>query len=140
MIAAIYARKSTDQSGVSDKQRSVARQVEHARAYVTSKGWAVAEDHVYVDDGISGAEFERRPGLQRLRAALKPRPSFTVLIVSEQSRLSRDTADTLQVLKELARAGVRVYAYQDDRPISLDTPGRHAGDDHQRLEGLRGAA
>jgi site-specific DNA recombinase len=28
----------------------------------------------------------------------------------------------LQVLKELARAGVRVYAYQDDRPISLDTP------------------
>jgi site-specific DNA recombinase len=47
---------------------------------------------------------------------------FQVLIVSEQSRLSRDTADTLQVLKELARAGVRVYAYQDDRPISLDTP------------------
>ena len=26
MIAAIYARKSTDQSGVSDEQRSVARQ------------------------------------------------------------------------------------------------------------------
>ncbi len=45
-----------------------------------------------------------------------------MLIVSEQSRLSRDTADTLQVLKELARAGVRVFAYQDDRPISLDTP------------------
>jgi hypothetical protein len=30
MKAAIYARKSTDQSGVNDEQRSVARQVEHA--------------------------------------------------------------------------------------------------------------
>lgn len=123
MIAAIYARKSTDQSGVSDDQRSVARQVEHARAYAARKGWIVADEHVYVDDGISGTEFDRRPGLQCLRAALKPRPRFSVLVVSEQSRLSRDTADTLQFLKELARAGVRVYAYQDDRAISLDTPG-----------------
>jgi hypothetical protein len=30
MIAAIYARKSTDQSGISDEQRSVARQVRDA--------------------------------------------------------------------------------------------------------------
>jgi hypothetical protein len=58
MTAAIYARKSTDQSGVSDEQRSVARQVEHARAYAARKGWAVLEEHVHVDDGISGAEGE----------------------------------------------------------------------------------
>jgi hypothetical protein len=32
MIAAIYARKSTEQNGVADDQRSVARQAEHARA------------------------------------------------------------------------------------------------------------
>jgi hypothetical protein len=31
MIAAIYARKSTEQSGVADEQKSVARQIEHAR-------------------------------------------------------------------------------------------------------------
>jgi len=30
MIAAIYARKSTDQAGVSDDQKSVSRQVESA--------------------------------------------------------------------------------------------------------------
>jgi hypothetical protein len=35
MAAAIDARKSTDQSGISDEQRSVARQVEHARTYAT---------------------------------------------------------------------------------------------------------
>jgi hypothetical protein len=86
----------------------------------------VPQSCIFVDDAFSGAEFRRRQGGERLRAALKPRPSFQVLIVSEQSRLSRDTADTLQVLKELARAGVRVFAYQDDRPISLDT--RRASD------------
>ena len=31
--------------------------------YAERKGWTVADDHVYVDDGISGAEFENRPGL-----------------------------------------------------------------------------
>lgn len=40
MIAAIYARKSTEQTGVADEQKSVARQVDHARAYATSKGMA----------------------------------------------------------------------------------------------------
>jgi DNA invertase Pin-like site-specific DNA recombinase len=82
----------------------------------------VPEACIFVDDGISGAELEKRPGVQRLRAALEPRSPFQILTVSEQSRLSRDTSDTLQVLKELARAGVRVFAYQDDRAISLETP------------------
>jgi hypothetical protein len=31
MIAAIYARKSTEQTGVADEQKSVACQVDHAR-------------------------------------------------------------------------------------------------------------
>jgi site-specific DNA recombinase len=122
MIAAIYARKSTDQNGVADDAKSVTRQIEHAKAYAARKGWAVLDECIFVDNGISGAELERRPGVERLRAALRPSAAFEVLIVSEQSRLSRDTADTLQVLKELARAGVRVFAYQDDRPISLETP------------------
>jgi len=35
MIAAIYARKSTEQA-VSDDQKSVTRQIEHARAYAAA--------------------------------------------------------------------------------------------------------
>ena len=76
MIAAIYARKSTDQSGVSDDQKSVARQIEHARQYAERKGWRVADELVFVDDGISGAEFAGRPGFVRLMNALKPLPAF----------------------------------------------------------------
>jgi len=59
MIAAVYARKSTDQN-IADEEKSVTRQVEHARAYAKRKGWTVADEHVYADDGISGRL--RQPG------------------------------------------------------------------------------
>jgi len=77
MIAAIYARKSTDQNGVPEEE-SVARQVERARAYAAAKGWTVAEEHIYVDDNRSGTDFATRPAFVRLMAALKPRPAFQV--------------------------------------------------------------
>jgi hypothetical protein len=37
MIAAIYARKSTEQNGIADEQKSVARQVDRARQYAHRK-------------------------------------------------------------------------------------------------------
>src|SRR4051812_6701799 len=122
MTAAIYARKSTDQSGVSDEQRSVARQVEHARAYATRKGWRVLDEHVYVDDGISVAEFANRPGFLRLMNTLKPRAPFQVLIMSEESRLGRESIETGFALKQLIQAGARVFFYLEDRERTLDSP------------------
>ena len=86
IIAAVYARKSTEQAGVNDVQKSVARQIEQARRYAAAKGWTIADEHVYADDGISGAEFANRPGYLRLLNALKPAAPFDVLIVSEISR------------------------------------------------------
>jgi DNA invertase Pin-like site-specific DNA recombinase len=75
MIAAIYARKSTEQTGVSEEAKSVARQCEHAKAYAHKKGLMVAGEHIYIDDEISGAEFGGRcPGLERLVGQLKPPP------------------------------------------------------------------
>ena len=62
MITAIYARKSTDQSAVADDQKSVARQIARAREYAVRKGWTAPAEFVFTDDGISGAEFDRRPG------------------------------------------------------------------------------
>jgi hypothetical protein len=37
MIAAIYARKSTEQNGVADDQKSVTRQIQHARQYASAR-------------------------------------------------------------------------------------------------------
>jgi site-specific DNA recombinase len=122
MTAAIYARKSTEQSGIADEQKSVARQVEHARAYAQRKGWTVDDEHVYVDDGISGAEFANRPGFLRLMNTLKPRAPFQVLIMSEESRLGREAIETAYTLKQLVTAGVRVFFYLEDRERTLDSP------------------
>src|SRR5262249_53773641 len=121
MIAAIYARKSTDQN-IADEEKSVTRQVERARAYAVRKGWTVAEEHIYADDGISGAEFERRPGYLRLMNALKPRAPFQVLIMSEESRLGRESLETGYALKQLIAAGVSVWLYLEDRERTIDAP------------------
>jgi DNA invertase Pin-like site-specific DNA recombinase len=120
--AAIYARKSTEQYGVADDQKSIARQVDHARQYATGKGWAVDEAAVFVDDGISGAEFETRPGFLRLMNSLKPRAPFQVLVMSEESRLGREAIETAYALKQLVQAGVRVFFYMEDRERTLDSP------------------
>lgn len=68
----------------------------------------------------SGAEFKKRPGLQALLTALEPAAPFQILLVFEQSRLGRDTVRTLGVIQELRDASVKIFAYLDDREISLE--------------------
>jgi site-specific DNA recombinase len=121
MIAAVYCRKSTEQA-VADDAKSVTRQIEHAREYATRKDWTVADEHIYVDDGISGAEFANRPGFVRLMNALKPKPHFDVLIMSEDSRLGREAIETAYALKLIIQSGVRVFCYLEDRERTLDSP------------------
>ena len=120
MIAAIYARKSTEQTGVNDEERSVTRQIEHATAYALRKGWTVEEEHVYVDDGVSGAEFVRRQGFLRLMNALKPHPQFQVLIMSEESRLGREAIQVSYAFKQIIDSGVRLFFYMTDQERKLD--------------------
>ena len=122
MRVAIYARKSTDQSHVSEAQKSVSRQVDQARQYAAQKGWSAADAHVYVDDGLSGAEFATRPGFLRLMNALKPRPDFQVLVMSEESRLGREAIETAYALKQIITSGVRVFFYLEDRERTLESP------------------
>jgi len=77
---------------------------------------------VYVDDGVSGAEFANRPGFLRLMNSLKPRPSFQVLVMSEESRLLRKAIETAYALKQLVQAGVRMFFYLEDRERAPDSP------------------
>ena len=117
MKAAVYARKSTDDGG-----DSTARQIEHAKAYAEKKGWTVSDAHIYEDTGISGAEFENRPGLQKLLSTLKPSSPFSALIMSEESRLGREMLEVGWRLKQLSVAGVRVFLYLQDRELTINSP------------------
>ena len=62
MIAAIYSRKSTEQSGVADEAKSVSRQIEHAKAYCASKGWRVADELL----PLEWHQIDRAAGVIRL--------------------------------------------------------------------------
>ena len=120
MIAAIYARKSTDQH-VAEDAKSVTRQVENARAFAASKGWTVDNRCVYIDDGISGTEFAKRPGFMRMMGTL-PRPPFRVLIVSEQKSIGREMSETAMTIKQLAMAGVEIFEYVHGASLTPRTP------------------
>ncbi len=131
MIAAIYARKSTEQN-VADDAKSIARQMENARAFAAKKGWQVAEAHIYVDDAISGAEYVKRPAYLRMMATLDPHPPFDVVVVMEQSRLGRDTGRVLLAIQQLEDAGVEIWNYHGGR-ISV---GDESGEVNATILGL----
>src|SRR4030095_8247466 len=96
-------------------------QVTLASAFAEAHGWIVAEDHVYSDDGISGAEVDdRRPGLARLLAALKQRPRpFDVLVMMDESRLGRDQWRTGYLLAQIKDAGLALGYYEAKRHANL---------------------
>ena len=54
--------------------------------------------------------------------ALKPRPPFQVLVMSEESRLGREAIETAYALKQLITSGVRVFFYLENRERTLDSP------------------
>jgi site-specific DNA recombinase len=116
--AAIYARKSNDDSDREEENKSVTRQVERARAYAEKRGWTVDGEHVYVDDGVSGAEFKNRPALLRMLIQLK---EFDVIIMSELSRLGREQTQTSSVLADIYSKGRRIFYYLTDQELPFDS-------------------
>ena len=122
MIAAIYARKSTEQNGVADDQKSVARQIENARAFAATKGWVVADAHVYADDAVSGAETRKLRNRQRLLDSIATgRPPFQILIMRDASRFSRrDGDEAFGELKRLTQ-NVEIWFYQDGTRFTFGT-------------------
>src|SRR5438874_569464 len=117
MIAAIYARKSTDQSDVSDAEKSVTRQISLAKAFAAEKGWQVIEE--YVDDGISGQESVKLVNRARMLADAT-QGKFSVIIVRDYDRISRDDREGPAFVYMLADAGVPVWEYTTRAPIKVD--------------------
>jgi site-specific DNA recombinase len=115
--AAVYARRSKEQDDVENDAKSVNRQVENARVFATAKGWTVLEEHVYVDDGISGgSSLAKLEGKARLLDAIthsKAAP-FEALICQAPDRFSRrDGDEAFAELKAISKRGVQVWFYSD---------------------------
>src|SRR5436853_4887486 len=113
MRAAVYARVSTTRQA---QAQGIEQQLDRLRAAVAGHGWELHEQHVYRDDGYSGASLGR-PGLDRLRdhAALA---DLDVVLVTAPDRLARNYVHQVLLIDELAGRGCRVEFL--DRPMSTD--------------------
>jgi site-specific DNA recombinase len=118
--AAAYIRKSNDQQDRTEEVKSVATQRDLVTTFAAARGWTLDDKHIYADDGITGALFAERPGLQALLAATRTTPvPFTKLIIVEQSRLGRDQIDTMVLIRDIEESGVEIWSTRDGRRITL---------------------
>ena len=102
-IAAIYARVS---SARQQQNETIGSQLEALLSYAQAYDYQVSPQHIYQDDGYSGAYLDR-PALERLRDAVAAGELEAVLIVSPD-RLARQFAYQYIVTEEFERAGCRV--------------------------------
>jgi len=90
---AIYIRWSTEDQG---EGTTLDVQMEACRAYIISQGWAINEDLIFVDDGISGGTLQR-PALGRLRAQISA-GDVDCVVVYKLDRLSRSVLDMVKLV------------------------------------------
>lgn len=103
---AAYARYSSDlQSPL-----SIDDQLRICREYAKSRGFVFLEEHIYVDEAVSGVGADR-PGLGRLlNTALAAARPFDVILLDDSSRLARNTKDALTFFEKLNFAGIWLIA------------------------------
>src|SRR5918997_2263986 len=113
MRTRIYARVSTQRQAQAD---GLAQQIERLQAHALQQGWSVAPEHIFRDDGYSGAKLTR-PGLERLRDRTALRQLDRVLITAPD-RLARNYVHQVLLLEEITATGCEVEFL--DRPVNQD--------------------
>jgi site-specific DNA recombinase len=113
MQVAIYVRVSTLRQ---QKAQTIEQQLDRLQAHVATQGWSLADEHIFRDDGYSGAKLNR-PGLDSLRdrAAMA---EFELVLITTPDRLARKYVHQMLLLEELETHGCCVEFL--DRPMSDD--------------------
>jgi site-specific DNA recombinase len=117
MRTAIYVRISTV---THSQQHSIEEQIERLRTHLISRGAQAADEHVFRDEGRSGATLNR-PALDRLRDHVRL-GNYDHIFVTAPDRLARNYVHQMVLLEEFERAGCRVEFL--DQPLG-DTPHEH---------------
>jgi len=126
MEVALYVRVSTNRQ---QQHQTIAQQIACLREQVaTQPDWHLREEHVYRDDGYSGAKLNR-PGLDRLRDRAAS-GAFARVLITAPDRLARNYVHQMLLLEELTQHGCQIEFLE--RPMSNDPH------DHLLLQ-IRGA-
>jgi site-specific DNA recombinase len=116
MKIALYARVSTNRQMQS---QSIEQQIERLQeAVVQNSDWELASEHVYRDDGYSGAKLNR-PGLDRLRDAASM-AAFELVLVTAPDRLARKYVHQVLLIEEMKKLGCDIQFLE--RPMQEDDP------------------
>ena len=113
MRIAVYARVSTQRQA---EAQTIEQQLERLRTHIQAQGWALLDQHVFRDDGYSGAQLNR-PGLERLRDQAA-QAEFDRVLLTAPDRLARKYVHQVLLIEELERFGCQVEFL--DRPMSQD--------------------
>ena len=111
MNIAVYVRVSTQRQA-----QTIEQQLDSLRKYYETQGWVWQEEHIFRDDGYSGALLHR-PGLDRLREQVG-RAVFDRVIITAPDRLARNYVHEMLLIEEFERGGCQVEFV--DRPMSHD--------------------
>ena len=114
MDIALYVRVSTNHQ---QQTQTIEQQIERLQAHVAEHSdWHLSDEHIYRDDGYSGAKLDR-PGLDHLRdhAALA---EFELLLITAPDRLARNYVHQVLLIDELTKVGCQVSFLE--HPMSND--------------------
>jgi site-specific DNA recombinase len=110
---AIYTRVSTERQ---EREQTIESQLAVLRAWAEANGHTIEPEHVFLDEGYSGARLDR-PGLDRLRDAIQDGDVRAVVVLSPD-RLARKYVYQVLLLEEFQRVGCQVVFVH--RPIGDD--------------------
>ena len=110
---AVYARVSTLYQA---QTQTIEQQMQRLQAHIKTQGWQLRDDHIFRDEGRSGAILNR-PGLDKLRDAIRW-GEIERLLITDPDRLARKYVHQMILLEEFDRFGCQVEFL--DRPMSDD--------------------
>jgi site-specific DNA recombinase len=113
MQVAIYTRVSTERQ---EREQTIESQLAVLRAWVEAHGHVVEPEHVFLDEGYSGARLDR-PALDHLRDVIQD-GEISGIVVLSPDRLARKYVYQVLLLEEFQRAGCQVIFVH--RPIGED--------------------
>ncbi len=113
---AFYMRVSSFEQ---DVENSIGGQRTNLRVVAAALGGVIVRE--YVDEGIPGKRDDRPEFQQMMRdSQQKPRP-FDILLIWDQSRLSRKNTTALTAIEKLESLGIEVREVRDETPADPKT-------------------
>ena len=116
MTGAAYIRVSTEDQ----LEFSPDSQLKKIREYAGQHQITIPDDQIYVDEGISGRNAQKRPAFQQMIASARRRPTpFHVILVWKYSRFARNRQDSI-LYKSMLRKECGVDVVSVSEPLSDD--------------------